>query len=93
VGLLGDDITTVQQASGHVLAVAGVTLDHLVVRLEARHGDVLDGVGFVRGFVGRDDRRVGHQREVDTGVGNKVGLEFVQINVEGAIETQRSGDG
>lgn len=42
VSLLGDNITAVQQAGGHVLAVAGVTLDHLVVGLEAVHGDVLD---------------------------------------------------
>jgi hypothetical protein len=47
VDLLGNDITTVQQAGSHVLSVAGVALDHLVVGLKAGHGDLLDGVGLV----------------------------------------------
>jgi hypothetical protein len=93
VGLLGDDITTVQQAGGHVLAVAGVTLDHLVVGLEAGHGDLLDGVGLVGSLVGGDDGSVGNEREVDTGVGDQVGLELVEINVERAVETERGSDG
>lgn len=93
MGVIGDDITTVQQAGGHVLAVAGVTLDHLVVGLEARHGHLLDGVGLVGGLGSRDDRSVSDQREVNTRVGDQVGLELVEINVEGAIETQGSGDG
>ena len=42
VGVVRNDIATVQQASGHVLAVAGITLDHLVVRLEAGHRHLLD---------------------------------------------------
>ena len=93
VGLLGDNVTTVEQAGGHVLAVAGVTLDHLVVGLEARHGDLVDRVGLVSGLVGGDDGGVGNQREVDTGVGDQVGLELVQVDVERTIETQGSGDG
>nr|ACN31580.1 unknown [Zea mays] len=93
VGLLGDDITTVQQASGHVLAVAGITLNHLVVGLKAAHGDLADGVGLVGSLVRGDDGGVGHQREVDTGVGDQVGLELVEIDVEGTVETERSGDG
>ena len=35
VDILGDDVTAVEEAAGHVLAVAGVALDHLVGRLEA----------------------------------------------------------
>ena len=93
MGLLGDNVTTVEQASSHVLAVAGVTLDHLVVGLEARHGDLVDRVGFVSSLVGGDDGGVGNQREVDTGVGDQVGLELVQVDVERTIETQGSGDG
>lgn len=30
---------------------------------------------------------------MDTGVGHKVGLELVQIDVEGTVESQRRGDG
>jgi hypothetical protein len=52
VGVLGDNVTAVQQARGHVLAVAGVALDHLVVGLEARHGHLLDRVGLVGGLGG-----------------------------------------
>jgi hypothetical protein len=47
VHLLGDNVSTVQQAGSHVLSVAWVALDHLVVGLEARVGDFLDGVGLV----------------------------------------------
>lgn len=93
VDVLGDDITTVEQAGGHVLAVAGVTLDHLVVGLEAGHGDLLNRVGLVGGLGGRDNRSVGNQREVNTGVGDQVGLELVQVNVEGTVEAKRGGDG
>lgn len=93
VSVLGDDVTAVEQAGGHVLAVARVTLDHLVVGLEASHGDLLDAVGLVGGLGGGDDRGVGDQREVDTRVGDQVGLELVEIDVEGAVETERSGDG
>ena len=92
VNILGHNIATVQQAGGHVLAVAWIALDHLVVWLKARHGDLLDRVGLVCGLGSRDDRRVGHEREVDTWVWHKVGLELVQVDVQGAIEAQRSGD-
>ena len=92
VGVVGDDITAVQKAGGHVLAVAGVALDHLVVGLEARHGHLHDGVGLVGGLGGRDDGSIGDQREVDTGVGDKVGLELVQVDVERAIEAERGRD-
>jgi hypothetical protein len=93
VDVLGDNITTVEQAGGHVLAVAGVTLDHLVVGLEARHGDLLDRVGLVGRLGGRDNGGVGDQREVDTGVGDQVGLELVQVDVEGTVEAKRGSDG
>lgn len=92
VSILGDDITTVQQAGSHIFAISGVTLDHLVIGLEARHGHLLDGVGLVSSLGGGDDGRVGDQREVDTGVWHQVGLELVQVDVQGSIETQRSGD-
>jgi hypothetical protein len=77
VGVLGDDVTAVQQAGGHVLAVTGVALDHLVVGLEAGHGHLLDRVGLVGGLGGRDNGRIGNEGEVDTGVGDQVGLELV----------------
>lgn len=93
VGVLGDNVTAVQQAGSHVLSGAGVALDHLVVGLEARHGHLLDRVGLVGGLVGRDDGGVGDQREVDARVGDQVGLELVEIDVEGAVESERGGNG
>ena len=93
VGVVGDDITAVQKARGHVLAVAGVALDHLVVGLEARHGHLHDRVGLVGGLGGGNNRGVGDEREVDTGVGDQVGLELVEIDVEGTVEAKGGGNG
>ena len=39
VDILGYNITTVQHAAGHVLAMARITLDHLVSRLKTGIGD------------------------------------------------------
>ena len=90
--ILGNDIAAVQKTGGHVLAVARVALHHLVVGLEARHGDLLHRVGFVGRFGSGDDRCVGHEREVDTRVRHQVGLELVEIDIERTIETERGGD-
>src|SRR4051812_27798747 len=54
VSVVGNDVTTVQQAGSHVLAVTGVTLDHLVVGLEAGHGNLLDRVRLVGSLGSRD---------------------------------------
>jgi hypothetical protein len=93
VHILGDDISTVKEASSHVFAVTGVALHHLVVRLEARHGDLLDRVGLVGSLGSRYNRSVSNEREMDTWVRHQVGLELVEINVEGTIEAQGGGDG
>jgi hypothetical protein len=93
VNNLGNDVSTVKQAGGHVLAVARVALDHLAVWLEAGHADLLHAVGLVGSLGGRNDWRIGDQREVDTWVWDQVGLELVQVDVEGAVEAKRCGDG
>jgi len=77
MNLLGDDVTPVEKAGGHVLSVSGVALDHLVVGLEARVGDLLDRVGFVGSPGRRDDRSIRNQGEVNSGVWHKVGLELI----------------
>jgi len=92
MGVARDDVATVEQASSHILAIARVTLDHLVIGLEAGHGHFLDRVGLVSGLGCRDNRSVGDKREVDTRIRHQVGLELVQINVEGTIESKRSSD-
>lgn len=93
VGVVGDDVATVQQAGGHILAVTGVALDHLVVRLEARHGHLLNRVGLVRRLGRRDDGGIGDKREVDARVRHQVGLEFVKVDVQRTIEAERRRDG
>jgi len=47
----------------------------------------------VVGLLSRDDRGIGGKREMDTRVRYQVSLELSQINVEGTIESERSGDG
>lgn len=92
VDILGDDVSAVQQRASHVLARARVALDHLIVGLEARHGQLGDRVGLVRGFAGRDDRGVGREREVNARERDQVGLELVQVDVQRAGETERGRD-
>lgn len=41
----------------------------------------------------RNDRCVGDEREMDAGVWYEIGLELVQIDVQGAVEAERRGDG
>jgi len=55
VSVLGDNISTVKQAGSHVLSVAGIALDHLVVGLEAGHGDLHGRVSLVSCPLGGDD--------------------------------------
>lgn len=88
VDLLGDNVSAVQQAGGHVFPVSGVTLDHLVMGFEARVGDLLDRVCFVGCLGRRDNRGVRDKREVDAGVRDQVGLKLVQIHVERSVETK-----
>ena len=93
VDVLGHNVTTVQHAAGHVLAVTGVALHHLVGGLEAGVGDLSHRQLLVVGLLGGDDGSVGGQREVDTWVGHQVGLELSQIHVEGTVEAQGGSDG
>jgi len=64
----------------------------LVTILEAREGHIGDRVLLVVSLVGRDERSVGGQREMNTREGHQVGLELVKIDVETTIETEGSGD-
>merc|ERR1719162_969645 len=93
VDILGDDITTVHEAARHVLAVAGIALGHHGGGFEGRVGDLGDGELLVVGLLSRDDGGVGGKHEVDTRVGDKVGLELSDVHVEGTIETKGGGEG
>ena len=91
VDILGDDITTVHKAAGHVLAVTGVTLGHHACGLEGRVGDLGNGELLVVGLLGRDDGSVRREHEMDPWVGDEVSLELSDINVEGTIEPEGGG--
>lgn len=56
-------------------------------------GEVVDLEALVGALGGRNDGGVANERVVNSGVGDQVGLELVEINVEGTVESQRRGDG
>jgi hypothetical protein len=92
VDILGDNVTTIQETSSHVLSIAGIALHHLIVGLEAGHGDLLDRVGLVGGLGSRHNRGVSNKREMDTWIRHQVSLELIEINIKRTIETERSSD-
>merc|ERR1719284_513305 len=93
IDILGHHVSSVEHAAGHVLAMARITLHHLVGGLEASVGDLSNTELFMISFLSRDDRSIGDQGEVDPGVGDQVGLELSQINIESSIKPERCGDG
>mmetsp|Transcript_38509 Transcript_38509/g.96795 ORF Transcript_38509/g.96795 Transcript_38509/m.96795 type:complete len:295 (-) Transcript_38509:622-1506(-) len=93
VDILGDNVTAVHQAAGHVLAVAGVALGHHGGGLKGAVGNLSNRQLLVVRLLSRDDGRVGREHEVDAGVGNQVGLKLGHIDVQGTVEAQRRGQG
>jgi len=93
IDILGDNITTVKHAASHVLAMAGVTLDHLVGRLKASIGDFRNRELLMVSLLSRDDWSIGDQWEVDPRVGHQVGLELGQVNIEGTVKAEGGSDG
>ena len=89
VHVLGNHVTAVEQTARHVLAIAWITLHHLMRRLEARVRDLGDAVLLVVSLLGRHHRRVGGQREVDARVRYEVRLELGQVDVQSSVEAQR----
>jgi hypothetical protein len=47
----------------------------------------------VRSFGSRNNRCIGHEREVNTWVWHEVGLELGKIDIERAIKAEGRGDG
>jgi len=91
--ILGDDITTVHQAASHVLALARIALDEGVGGLEGSGGDLLNRVHLVRSARLAHERSIRGGQEVDARVRHKVNLELVDIDVQRALEAERSGEG
>ena len=67
-----------------------ITFHHLVAWLKARIGNLCYRRLFMVGFLSRD--YIIWQREVGTGIGHQVGLEFGQINIQGSIKPEGSSD-
>ena len=88
VHVLGDDVSAVHHAAGHVLAVAGVALRHHRGGLEGGVRDFGDRELLVVGLLGGDDGRVAREHEVDTRVRHEVRLELGDVDVERAVEAQ-----
>ena len=61
--------------------ILGVRWSYLVGGLEASVGYLRDRQLLVGSLLCRDDRGVGHEGEVDAGVGHQVGLELCQVHV------------
>ena len=75
-----------------VFAFTGVTLDHLGAWLEARQRHLSNRVLLVRGLLGGYEGRECGKGEVDTGERNQVGLELVEIDVQGTVKAKGSGN-
>merc|ERR1719295_2364301 len=93
VDVLGDDVSPVEHAAGHVLAVSGVALHHGVGRLEAGISNLCYGELLVIGLLSGDDWSISDQREVDSWVRNQIGLELIKIHVESSIKPEGGCDG
>lgn len=70
-----------------------VALHHLVGGFETFSCDLTHSHPLMESFGIRHNGGVGCQREVDARVGHKVGLEFCEVHVESAVETEGGGDG
>lgn len=93
VDILGDNVSAVHEAAGHVLSMAGVALGHHVAGLKDRVGDLSNREGLMECLLSGDDRGIRGEHEVDTGVGYQVGLELGDIHVQSTIESKRRSQG
>jgi hypothetical protein len=93
VDVFRDNITTVHHAASHVFTVTRVALSHHTGRLKGAVGNLSDRELLVVGLLSRDNRCIRGKHKVDTRVGDQVGLELGDIDVEGTIETKRCSQG
>lgn len=89
VDFLGDDVATVEQTGRHVFAILRVAFDHLVAWVETSQGHFTDSVCLVGCPRVLGDGCVGKHGEVNTREWNEISLEFSQVDVKVATETDR----
>lgn len=70
-----------------------LALDHHGRRLEDGHRDLSHGQLLVVGLLGRDDRSIGREHEVDARVRHQVRLELRDVHVQGSIEAKAGRQG
>ena len=66
---------------------------YLVGGLETSIGDLSNRKLLVVSLLSGDDRSIGSQGEVNSGIGHQVGLELSQIYIQSPVESKRSCDG
>jgi hypothetical protein len=91
VDVLGDNVSTVHQATGHVFSVSWVAFGHHGSGLESGVGDLGDGKLLVVSFFGGDHWGVGRKHKVNSWVWDQVSLELGNIDVEGSVKSEGSG--
>ncbi len=91
VHILGHHITSVHQATGHVLSMSRITFRHHGRRLKCWVGDFRNWQLFMIRLLCRYDRCIRWQHEVDSWVRHQVRLELRHIDVKSSIEAQGSG--
>ena len=90
IDILWNNISTPQEAACHVFAHSWVTFDQLVPIFKTGIGQLKNGHLFMECPFCGDDWCVGGKREMNSWIRNQVGLEFIQIHIQGTIKSQWS---
>ena len=69
---LGDNISTIKDATRHVLSMSWIAFHHLIGRLKAGIGDLTNRELFMVSLFRRDDRSISHQGEMNPWVCTKL---------------------
>lgn len=93
MNILRNDIATVEQARGHVFSIPRITFDHLVVGLEAGHGNLLNRVCLMGSLGSGNDRGIGDKWEVNAWIWHQIGLKLGKIDIQRTIKAKRGSDG
>jgi len=93
IDVLGDDISTKEETTCHVLSVTRITFHHLIGGFEASVGNFSNGKLLMVSFLRGNNGRVGGQWEVNSRIRNQVSLELGQIHIQSSVEAQGSRDG